>query len=353
MTPDESFAAALAQARVAGPSAARAGPRRGLPDRGSGVAGPHPGAAALSARPTIRRAPQRRRAAPAGHRPARPRLGAPGIRPQQRGRPGADPRVASARRGVGLRPPRAASGPPRRPGPAQTRWRARAAPAAAPGCREDELERPVWDPSTRVSRYDPRPAPTVRARLFCAHPGCHAEQDLTFPPTYALHAFVCGRCRQGFSAVPRRVPPRQLHPHRDGRAATPSASSRWAEAPRASSSRRPAPSRSTPRGETSWPSSTPRARCCAGSPISPAAVPSGCAEADPATWRPRSTDRTLSELEVLRRWRDEVLRRRSIGRAAVAWYYRASPSLVRWLQGRPRTQRWIRRGLDALVRRIG
>jgi len=59
------------------------------------------------------------------------------------------------------------------------------------------------------------------------------------------------------------------------------------------------------------------------------------------------------ELDVLRRWRDEVLLRRPIGRAAVAWYYRASPSLVRWLGGRSRTRQWIRRGLDALVRRIG
>ena len=28
--------------------------------------------------------------------------------------------------------------------------------------REDELERPVWDAKRRLSRYDPRPAPTVR-----------------------------------------------------------------------------------------------------------------------------------------------------------------------------------------------
>ena len=66
--------------------------------------------------------------------------------------------------------------------------------------REDELERPVWDARRRLSRYDPRPAPTVRARIACAHPGCRAEQEVSFPPTYALHSFTCIRCRQPFSA---------------------------------------------------------------------------------------------------------------------------------------------------------
>jgi thiol-disulfide isomerase/thioredoxin len=66
--------------------------------------------------------------------------------------------------------------------------------------REDEMEHPVWDAQRRLSRYDPRPAPTVRARIACAHLGCRAEQEVSFPPTYALHAFTCVRCRQPFSA---------------------------------------------------------------------------------------------------------------------------------------------------------
>ena len=58
------------------------------------------------------------------------------------------------------------------------------------------------------------------------------------------------------------------------------------------------------------------------------------------------------ELEVLRTFRDEVLLPTRMGRAAVACYDRCSPWMVRWLEHRPRTRAWARRGLDALVRRI-
>ena len=51
-------------------------------------------------------------------------------------------------------------------------------------------------------------------------------------------------------------------------------------------------------------------------------------------------------------WRDEVLLPTRMGRMAVACYDRCSPRMVRWLEHRPRTRAWVRRGLDALVRRI-
>ena len=58
------------------------------------------------------------------------------------------------------------------------------------------------------------------------------------------------------------------------------------------------------------------------------------------------------ELDVLRTFRDEVLLPTRMGRAAVACYDRSSPWMVRWLEHRPRTRALVRRGLDALVRRI-
>ena len=217
--------------------------------------------------------------------------------------------------------------------------------------REDELERPVWDASTRISRYDPRPAPTVRARLFCAHPGCHAEQDLTFPPTYALHSFVCGRCRQGFSAYlaeSRRVT--------SARTALGTRHAFRLEPLGGGASRVEFEEAGTEpfhaaRGDllaflyTEGPVLRGVTNLSGGRTLwvrrgGPCYVATAVYGAD------------APEVDTLRRWRDEVLRRRPIGRAAMAWYYRASPSLVRWLQGRPRTQRWIRRGLDAWVRRI-
>ena len=59
-----------------------------------------------------------------------------------------------------------------------------------------------------------------------------------------------------------------------------------------------------------------------------------------------------AELDVLRTWRDEVLLPTRMGRMAVACYDRSSPWMVRWLEQRPRTRAWVRRRLDALVRRI-
>ena len=218
--------------------------------------------------------------------------------------------------------------------------------------RDDELERPVWDASTRISRYDPRPAPTVRARLFCAHPGCHFEQELSFPPTYALHSFVCGRCRHGFSAY-------------------------FAECRRVSSARTPLGTRHAFRLEPlgggasrvefeetgTEPFHAARGDLLAflytdGPVLRGVTNLSGgrtlwvrrggpCYVAT-AVYGPEAP-----ELDALRRWRDEALRPHPVGRTAVAWYYGISPSLVRWLGSSPRTRQWVRRGLDALVRRIG
>jgi hypothetical protein len=215
--------------------------------------------------------------------------------------------------------------------------------------REDELERPVWDASTRISRYDPRPAPTVRALLFCAHPGCHAEQDLTFPrrtlftPSSAVAAVRASR-------VPRRVPPGHSARPRWEPATFP-ASSRWGR--RVAGRVRGSRHRALPR----------RARDLLAFLYTEGPVLRGVTNLSGGRtlWVRRGGPCYVAtavygadapELDTLRRWRDEVLRRRPIGRAAMAWYYRASPSLVRWLQDRPRTQRWIRRGLDAWVRRI-
>ena len=59
-----------------------------------------------------------------------------------------------------------------------------------------------------------------------------------------------------------------------------------------------------------------------------------------------------TELDALRTFRDEVLLPTRMGRVAVACYDRCSPGMVRWLEHRPRTRAWVRRGLDVLVRRI-
>ncbi len=52
---------------------------------------------------------------------------------------------------------------------------------------------------------------------------------------------------------------------------------------------------------------------------------------------------TAWEVETLRAFRDKVLLRRRLGRYAIETYYRLSPPLARWIEGRPGVQRLVRR----------
>ena len=190
----------------------------------------------------------------------------------------------------------------------------------------------------RLSRYDPRPAPTVRARIACAHPGCRAEQEVSFPPTYALHAFTCvrlpaarspptspsrARCARPSAPFGRRLSFR-LEPLGGGALA-------------GRVRRRLRRGRSTPRGATCWPSSTRKGRCCAGSPTSPPAGRSGGGGPVPAGSRPRPTARAPASWTSSGRAGTRRLLPTRMGRAAVACYDRCSPWMVRWLEHRPRT----------------
>jgi hypothetical protein len=66
--------------------------------------------------------------------------------------------------------------------------------------REEELALPVWDASTGNSRYDPRPAPSLRARLACPQWGCRRAEEASLSPTYAIHRRTCPRCHQPYVA---------------------------------------------------------------------------------------------------------------------------------------------------------
>jgi hypothetical protein len=217
--------------------------------------------------------------------------------------------------------------------------------------REDEVERPVWDAVGRQSRYDPRPAPTVRARIACAHPTCRAEQEVSFPPSYALHSFTCQRCRQPFSAY-------------------------LAESREIRSSAAPFGRRLSFRLEPLGGGAS-RVQFDDGSPdvfhaargdllaflYTEGPVLRGVINLSTGRtlWRRRTGPCWIAtqaygegapELEVLRAFRDQVLLPTTMGRAAVACYDRCSPWMVRWLEHRPRARACIRRGLDALVERI-
>jgi hypothetical protein len=66
--------------------------------------------------------------------------------------------------------------------------------------REEEVALPVWDTGTGASRYDPRPAPSLKVRLACPQWACHRTEDVSLSPTYAIHRRTCPRCSQPYVA---------------------------------------------------------------------------------------------------------------------------------------------------------
>ena len=64
--------------------------------------------------------------------------------------------------------------------------------------RSDEGERPVFDGSTGVSRYDPRPDAMVVASLAC--PSCRRLAEYELSTEAAMHRLACRHCRAPFTA---------------------------------------------------------------------------------------------------------------------------------------------------------
>ncbi len=66
--------------------------------------------------------------------------------------------------------------------------------------REEEVELPVWDAGTGASRFDPRPAPSLRVRLACPQWACRRVEEVQLSPTYAVQRRTCPRCGQPYVA---------------------------------------------------------------------------------------------------------------------------------------------------------
>ncbi len=66
--------------------------------------------------------------------------------------------------------------------------------------REDEGPFPIYDGRTGTSRFDPRPAATMRARLICPNWTCRHVSEFSLPPSYAAHRLTCPRCSAAFLA---------------------------------------------------------------------------------------------------------------------------------------------------------
>jgi hypothetical protein len=64
--------------------------------------------------------------------------------------------------------------------------------------RNDEDPRPVFDQSTRASRFDPGPEPSMTMKLVCPRKSCATQERYRCSPRYSTHRFVCIRCKRPF-----------------------------------------------------------------------------------------------------------------------------------------------------------
>ena len=58
----------------------------------------------------------------------------------------------------------------------------------------------MWDAGTGASRFDPRPAPSLRLRLACPQWACRRVEEVQLSPSYAIHRQTCPRCGQPYVA---------------------------------------------------------------------------------------------------------------------------------------------------------
>lgn len=57
----------------------------------------------------------------------------------------------------------------------------------------------VFDRATGVSRYDPRPEPSLTVQLFCANQDCRRPAPYSVSPRYSTHRFTCTLCQKPFT----------------------------------------------------------------------------------------------------------------------------------------------------------
>ncbi|MDX2011843.1 MAG: CFI-box-CTERM domain-containing protein [Myxococcaceae bacterium] len=213
----------------------------------------------------------------------------------------------------------------------------------------DERPPPVFDPKTRQSRFDPRAEKSVQVKLPC--PSCRKVSEFSFSPRSAEHAYACTHCANEFSAYVAEV--RSVEIARAGtrrryafRLSELSGLSTRLDVEDASAAELQVARndllaflyqpRSVLRGVLNLSSSRVLWVSSSG-PCFVATVAFG----DGAP-----------ELDVLRRFRDEVLLPRAAGRLFVRTYYAAGPALAQVVRAVPGASALTRRVLSSVVRRL-
>lgn len=222
-------------------------------------------------------------------------------------------------------------------------------PTRSLGTRE-QTGGPVYDRHTGASRYDPREEPVAQVWLACPNMGCKRINEYGYVPGPGIHAYVCSACQVPFRAYFGELRSVEIE--------TKSSSKRFLftvdEVRGAGSSRIEFEEASgeefpstrgdllvflyTEARELKAVMNQTNKRLMWISPASSCfVVTAAFGEGSP-------------ELVTFRAFRDEVLRRHAWGRGFIRVYYRHGPGLARWVVGRPRVRREVRRVLTQVHR---
>jgi hypothetical protein len=214
----------------------------------------------------------------------------------------------------------------------------------------DERLPPVFDASTRQSRFDPRPERTVRVKLPC--PSCRRVGDFTFSSRVSLQNHRCPLCAQPFDAycaevrsveVVRLGPSRRRYVFR--------LSELVGSATRIEVEDSSVGALTVARNDFLAFLYQPRSIIrgvvnLTSSHVLWVTSPGPCFVATVAFGA------DAPELQVLRWFRDERLMLSGLGRAFVWAYYRVGPTLAAIVSARPVLTGWTKRVLKRFVREL-
>ena len=204
---------------------------------------------------------------------------------------------------------------------------------------------PVFDRQTGASRYDPREEPVAQVKLVCPNTGCKRVNDFGYVPGPGTRPYVCPACRTPFLAYFGELRGLEIEHKSSSRrflftvAEIRSSGVSRVEFEEASGEEFPAARGDllvflyTEARELKAVVNQTNNRLMWISPASSCfVVTAAFGEGAP-------------ELVAFRAFRDEVLRHHAWGRGFIRVYYRHGPGLARWVVGRPRVRRQVRRVL--------
>lgn len=235
---------------------------------------------------------------------------------------------------------------------ADEKWAdAQRAESAAVGRRKlfshsDDVPPAVFDPATRQSRFDPRPDRTVTAKVPC--PACRKVSELTFSPRLSKHAFQCTHCATQFDAYFAEVRSCEVRRTKSSRTYAFRLKELSGPLTRIDVEDRSVGELQIARTDLIGFLYSPRSVLRGVLNLSSSRVlwvtPGG-----PCFVATVAFGEDAPELDTLRRFRDGVLSRSLPGRAFIASYYAAGPSLAKLVLAVPSLRNAVRRALVRVV----